>query len=576
MRRFPLNQVAKASAKSVVRRISDDVSTPFRKFAFRAGNVATFEPISVRNFRGRAENGETLLKGHFIHANQLLDVGRQGDPWPVHAPSERFAYWLHSFEWLWDLSLLGHKEASEKARLLTDQWIAVYGEWNGFAWNTDILTNRLYAWLGTWSAGLSADRLEESGQARRNSLFRQVRFLKSKYASISPGIAKLKAAAVVTLAGIFMPDKAYDYLNRGLDWLDEEVHLQILPDGGHVSRRPADCVEALEILTTLDQVLEKRGIEGSTSINRALERLRHIIPFFQMPDGGLTSFNGSGKGDVKKINNLLKFSKTTASPFVYCPHTGYQRIHQNDTVILIDTGETTPYPYDEQAHLAPLAFEMSTSGGRLIVNCGWSEEQPLSWRDSMRLTAAHSTLTISNRSAGELINTGVRRKLFPGHIGVDVDAVESTRREQSEGVWLEMSHKGYLSSTGLSHRRKFYVHESGNDIRGEDSLLVPLGHTPLSHNALPFEIRFHLHPTVKATLAQDLHSALLIQPGKIGWRFRTDGGPMRIEESVYLAEGDKPVKSEQIVITGSAFADGDGESKSNRVRWSFRKLEAGA
>jgi len=50
---------------------------------------------------------------------------------------------------------------------------------------------------------------------------------------------------------------------------------------------------------------------------------------------------------------------------------------------------------------------------------------------------------------------------------------------------------------------------------------------------------------------------------------------MRIEESVYLAEGDKPVKTEQIVISGSAFADGDGESKSNRVRWSFRKLEPG-
>ena len=93
--------------------------------------------------------------------------------------------------------------------------------------------------------------------------------------------------------------------------------------------------------------------------------------------------------------------------------------------------------------------------------------------------------------------------------------------------------------------------------------------------ALPFDIRFHLHPSVKATLAQDLHSALLIQPGQIGWRFRTDGGPMRIEESIYLAEGDKPVKTEQIVISGSAFADGDGESKSNRVRWSIRRLETG-
>lgn len=576
MRRFPLTQVMKTAALQTTQRVTDDIRNPFRKLSLRKSNVSTLQNLNVRNFRGDAVKGEAILKGHFVHANQLLDVGRQGDPWPVLSPSERFAVWHHGFDWLWDLGMVGSKETPEKARTLIDQWISHYGEWNSFAWQPDIMSERLYAWLGNWGNLLSTDRLEESGQARRNNLFRQIRHLKASYKKTSDGNSKLRAATVITLAGIIRPDKSYDYLNRGLDWLDEQIHQQILPDGGHISRRPADCLDALEILTTLDQALEKHGIDGSNSINRALERLRHIIPFFQMPDGGLASFNGSGKGDPTKINNLLKFSKTTASPFVYCPYTGYQRIHQNDTVILIDTGETTAYPYDRNAHLAPLAFEMSTKGGRLIVNCGWSDEQPLVWRESMRLTAAHSTLTIGNHSAGELVTAGIKSQLFEGHIGTGVDTVDATRREQSEGIWLEMSHNGYLEQIGLSHRRKLYIHESGNDIRGEDSLLVPIGQTPISHSALPFEIRFHLHPSVKATLAQDLHSALLIQSGQIGWRFRTDGGPLRIEESVYLAEGDKPVKTEQIVISGSAFADGDGESKSNRIRWSIRKLEPGS
>jgi len=571
MRRFPLSQVIGTSSKRIAQRLGEELGVPFRKFRLRNSNINTFESFSLRNFRGRPEYGESILKGHFIYANQLLDVGRQGDPWPVLAPSERFAEWLHKFDWLWDLSLSGDRDAAEKARTLVDQWIVAYGSWNSYSWQSDIMAARLYAWLSNWGTVLSPDRLEISGQSRRNSTFRQIRHLRSNYNKTSDGIPKLKAACVITMAGLMRPDKANDFLNRGLDWIDEQIHLQILPDGGHISRRPQDCVEALEILTTLDQALEKQSLESSSSINRALERLRHIIPFFQMPDGGLASFNGSGKGDPKLINNLLKFSKTSASPFVYCPHTGYQRIHQNDTVILIDSGDTSPFPFDKQAHLAPLAFELATKAGRMVVNCGWSLEQPLSW-----LTAAHSTLTLGNSSAGELVEGGLRGQLFADHIGVDVDSVESTRREQAEGVWLEMSHKGYLAKTGLSHRRKLYVHESGHDIRGEDSVLVPLGHTPISHNALPFDIRFHLHPSVKATLAQDLHSALLIQPGRTAWRFRTDGGPMRIEESVYLAEGNKPVKTEQIVISGSAFADGDGESKSNRVRWSFRKLEAGA
>ncbi len=573
MRRFPLSQVAQTTAQHTVRRIGSEVSAPFRNIYGRSGQIAPFENIALRNFKGNAVNGEATLKGHFIYANQLLDVGRQGDPWPVSAPSERFAFWLHGFDWLWDLGAVGNREAGEMARRLTDQWIAIYGNWNAYAWENDVMANRLYAWLSNWAALLASDRTENRGSQRRASVFRQVKRLKSSFKHTPDGLPKLKAAVVIAMAGLFRPDKAYDYFNRGLDWLDEQIHLQILPDGGHVSRNPNACVEALEMLTTLDQAMEKRGVEGSTSIDRALERLRHIIPFFMYQDGGLAAFNGSGKNDPKYITGLLKFSKTTASPFSYCPHTGYQRIHQKDTVLLVDTGETTPYPYDKEAHLAPLSFEMSTKGGRLIVNCGWSEEQPYSWRDSMRLTAAHSSLTIDNLSAGELVSSGLRSKLYPSHIGVDVDKVESTRREQAEGVWLETSHDGYVPKTGLAHRRRIYVHESGNDVRGEDSLLVPLGATPISRKALPFEIRFHLHPSVKATLAQDLHSALLIQPGRIGWRFRTDGGPMRIEESVYLAEGNKPLKSEQIVISGSAFADGDGESKSNRVRWSIRRLE---
>lgn len=574
MRRFPLSQVAQTTAQHTLRKLGSELATPIRGLKRRNGNIPPFENIVLRNFKGRKDNGQAILKGHFIFANQLLDVGRQGDPWPVPAPSERFAFWLHSFDWLWSLSAVGSRNSGEMARRLVDQWISVYGNWNAYAWENDVLANRLYAWFSNWTSLLAADRLEPAGVQRRASAFRQVKRLKSSFKQTPAGLPKLKAAVVVTLAGMLRPDKSYDFYNRGLDWLDEQIHIQILPDGGHVSRCPMACLEALEILTTLDQAMEKRGVEGSTALDRALERLRHVIPFFQFQDGGLASFNGSGKGDPKYIKELLKFNETTASPFSYCPHTGYQRIHQNDTILVIDTGETTPYPFDKDAHLAPLSFEMSTKGGRLIVNCGWSPEQPYTWRDSMRLTAAHSCLTIDNQSAGELINSGLRGKLYPDHVAVDIEKVDSTRREQAEGVWLEMSHDGYLHKTGLAHRRRIYVHESGNDIRGEDSLLVPLGATPISRKALPFDIRFHLHPSVKATLAQDLHSALLIQPGQIGWRFRTDGGPMRIEESVYLAEDDKPVKSEQIVISGSAFADGDGESKSNRVRWSIRKLES--
>ena len=89
----------------------------------------------------------------------------------------------------------------------------------------------------------------------------------------------------------------------------------------------------------------------------------------------------------------------------YAPHTNYQRLDRNGIVLMVDTGSAPPRPYDLESHLAPLAFEMSTPEGRLIVGCGWNGEQPQSWRNAMRASAAHSTLILG----------GERRRRHNGH-----------------------------------------------------------------------------------------------------------------------------------------------------------------
>ena len=243
-------------------------------------------------------------------------------------------------------------------------------------------------------------------------------------------------------------------------------------------------------------------------------------------------------------------------------------------MLIVDTGETAPRPFDDKTHLAPLAFELSTELGRLVVNCGWNNAQPQSFRRAVRATAAHSSLILNEKSAGRLLKEGWASKRLGEIVAVAAGPVSAKRKEQVSGTWLESSHEGYREDTGLSHRRRFYMSIEGDDIRGEDSLYVPLGGVPLTNAEIPFQIRFHFHPDVRVSLSQDQQSALLVQGGKAGWRFRTDGGLLKIEDSVYLGQGHRPVKCQQIVISGRAFCDSDGETRSNRVRWSFRKLEA--
>ena len=574
MSRVPFTRIIGASLTQTGQALSDTISAPTRNMRLKVGRPAPFSESKTKLILGDKSRGEQLSAGTFTYAGQSLDIGLQGNPWTVAAPSERFAFWLHSFEWLEDMAATKDMNTHLRARFLVDQWITVYGRFNPYAWKLPILTARLYQWLTHWAPVLCTDSGGDPAQIRRTSTLRQMKYLRQNYARTTPGLARFMAALTLALGGARMADKAEGYLDRGLDWLDDEIELQILPDGGHISRRPDAALSALEALMVLDAILDARGIARSKAMGRAIDRLQPMIPFFSHTDGGLCLFNGGAEGSPKRIAKLMKAAALTTRPFGYAPHTGYQRLENGGTVLIVETGETAAPPFDSRAHLAPLSFELSTDGGRMIVNCGWSPEQPAAWRNAVRATAAHSALTLDDQSAGRLLEGGYRERLLGPVIERSCGAVSAKRKEQLSGVWLETNHEGYLTQTGLMHRRRFYMTSDGHDIRGEDSLYLPVGSAPKSRDALPFSIRFHLHPNCRATLAQDQKSALIIQGGRTGWRMRTDGGPLSIEPSFYLGRGRKPQKTNQIIIRGKAFADGDGEAQSNRVRWSLRLLEA--
>ena len=122
--------------------------------------------------------------------------------------------------------------------------------------------------------------------------------------------------------------------------------------------------------------------------------------------------------------------------------------------------------------------------------------------------------------------------------------------------WLHLSHDGWKRVFGAIHVRRLYLAESGEDLRGEDSVEAD--------SPQPFVIRFHLHPSVDASLQQDGEAVLLRLPSGTGWRLRADGARMSLEPSVYLA-GLEARRSEQVVLTG--YADGP-----QQVRWAVTKV----
>ena len=528
---------------------------------------------------GNAKNSDALLAGQFNFSNQYLDVG----PWTSPAPSRRFSGWLHEFGWMQDLVAGGTEAHHAKARIFVDDWIEVFGRGNVFAFEPARMSQRLFNWLSLWSPALSAPGMEglDLGLAakaqvlerRRTSIMRQLTALRASIKMLPPGLPRLTAGCALALGGARISDGKSQFLERGLDLLDAELPLQILPDGGHISRSPEATAKALGELLTLDTILAARGLEGSKELSRAIDRLAPMVAFFRRSGGELAPFHGGGECHSKKITALIKAAPGSPKPFGYGPHVGFQRLEAGGTVALIDTGEAPPRPFDTRAHMAPLALDISTEDGPLITSCGFNSEQPENWAQPIRAAAAHSTLVLDNRSPGRLLKSDWKRRIVGNAVDCVAGPVKATRKEQVSGKWLESHHEGYIGTYGLSHRRRLFMPPDGHDVRGEDSLFSPMGFIPFRRDEVPFAIRFHLHPKVRVSLSQDNASALLVVDGRAGWRFRTDGGQVVLEDSVYLAVGTSPVKTQQLVIYGSAFCDSDGESRSNRVRWSFRKLK---
>lgn len=538
-----------------------------------------FHPAQPSFTLGDAEKAEDLLNGRFHFAGQILDVG----PWTTASPSRRFAGWLHEFDWLQDLLAVDSEAHHAKARAYIDGWIETYGKGNEFVSEPARLARRLFNWLALWSPALSSSGLEDSDmdlggssrvlERRRASVLRQLTLLRGSLKSLPPGMPRLTAGCALALGGARMADGKNQFLERGLDFLDDELLLQILPDGGHISRSPEITARALHQLLTLDTLLADRGLEGSRELSRAIDRLAPMVAFFRRSGGELAPYHGGGETNSSDIAELLRAAPGESKAFGYGPHVGFQRLDANETVAILDTGEAPPRPFDIKTHLAPLALDLSTAEGPMITACGFNAQQPENWARPIRAAAAHSTLVLDGRSPGRLLLSDWKRAALGDAVDRVAGPVKATRKEQDSGIWLESYHEGYLGDYGLSHRRRLFMPRDGHDVRGEDSLFAPMGSIPIRRDQVPFAIRFHVHPNVRVSLSQDKSSALLVVNGKAGWRFRTDGGQVALEDSVYLATGAAPIKTQQLVIYGQAFCDSDGESRSNRVRWSFRKLK---
>jgi uncharacterized heparinase superfamily protein len=290
-----------------------------------------------------------------------------------------------------------------------------------------------------------------------------------------------------------------------------------------------------------------------------------MLRFFLHGDGGLAAFHGVSDPAAGKVRAALDLDRVEGRPLIHAVHSGYCRLAHGPCAVVMDVGRPPPPGSNDQAGASPLAFEFSDGGSRMVVNCGSPLGQTGEWRRAARLTDAHSTICLGQANAATIVDNPLVARIFgtPALMGPrNVSAqVEST----ADGTVVSARHDGYVALFGIAVERRLYLSAGGRDMRGEDRFFADLeGGSNIE--AVPFALRFHLHPSVKANISQDGASVVLMLPDRNGWRFSARGGRLRLEDSVYLLGRGGPRRTQQIVISGVV-------GHPDRINWTFKRID---
>jgi uncharacterized heparinase superfamily protein len=504
-----------------------------------------------------------IYSGRFAFAGKIVICDGRS-PFEMLPPSEEWAEELFGFGWLRHLRAAESGITRANARALVDEWISLHGSWDAVAWRPDIVARRVMSWL------CQAPLVLHDADARfyrrfLRSLTRQVRYLRRTAGNTRDGLPRFQCVLALTSAALCMAGQER-LLKSTTRRLVDELQRQILADGGHVSRNPGALIELLLELLPLRQSFSARNLVPPPALINAIDRMMPMLRFFRHGDGHFAHFNGMGPTAVDSLATVLAYDDARGTPVANAPHSGYQRLQADDAVVLMDTGSPPPVGLSHEAHAGCLSLELSSQHHRIVVNCGLPATNRESWRQLARATAAHSTVTVNDTSSCRFLASGMLQRLLGVPIVAGPAEVPVSREERDDAVLLRASHDGYAQRFGVVLQRTIRLASDGGRLDGEDLFVPARGESLPSNKPDEFAIRFHLHPSVKASRLSDGHGVMLMLPNRQVWTFTAYEDRVALEESVYLAGPDGPRRAVQIVIYGHA-------RETSRVHWTFAHME---
>ena len=532
------------------------------------GFVSSPEPRTIGSFA----KGRQLVAGNFLFAGYLIEAPN-ASIWALKAPNAAFEGDLHGFAWMDDLAAVGDTFSRASMQSWLWEWIAQFGRGSGAGWTPDLTGRRLIRWINHALFVLRGQESDRS-DAFYLSLAQQTTFLSKRWHSASPGLPRFEALTGLIYAGLSLQGME-GLAKPAIKALAKECAVQVDSEGGLPARNPEELLAVYALLTWAAAALEEAGLEVPAEHLGAIERITPTLRTLRHSDGGLARFHGGGRGQEGWLDQALAAAgiKTSQPDGLSM---GFARLSAGRTSVIVDAAVPPRGNASRSGHASTLAFELTSGRRPLVVNCGSGASFGAEWRRAGRATPSHSTVVLDGYSSarlGDAVRASSLETLVdaPKHVPIEVS-------QAPDGLRFQGGHDGFCDIHGLTHARTLELTFDGRGLAGEDMLLAmedaqkrqfDRSMDDLRLGGVPFDVRFHLHPEVDATL--DLGGAAVTMALKSGeiWVFRHDGKfNLALDPSVYLETGRlKPRASQQVVLSGRAV------EYATRIRWSLSKTQ---
>lgn len=473
-------------------------------------NFLRHDPWNSRN---------SILEGEFTFLNRTRKY-EQAIDWNSADMPMLWRFNLHYFGYLHLL------EDGEKESICLD-WIRKNPEGKTIGWHPYPLSLRITNWS---KEALSRPEVLVS-------LYSQAAFLYRNLETYHPGNHLLENARALIFAGLFFfgEGEAMRWLRRGVQIIEKELPVQVLPDGGYFERTTMYHALMLENFLDILNVMEEAYIRIPGMKEKAC-KMGDFLYSLTHPGGEISLFNDSTLEIAPPSGKILRYLKElTGYTPVYraeFPETGYFVHRGSNLCLIIDGGILGPDYLPAHSHADIFSYELSLFNEKIITDSGVYEYQEGPMRNYVRSTRAHNTVAVDHLDQAECWGSFRLAKRFPPK---DVRFFRESCRSTFQGRF-----EGYRSliGHGITHHRRIDADEDKGVVSVQDTIKGEGRHLAESF--------IHLNPSLSLTSEGN---KFIIKTGGKTIKIIPESGMPSVEDGWYCDQFGRKLESRVIVLS---------------------------